>query len=552
MILKVTVLLLLTQILFPFLITNTQFARASTSARTPNFWLLAIEVLREYQERDGQRLISELLQYQNWNNSTEYTSHIHLLSEYRSEEVSDEIKPCLVGNPSKSNAQREITDFLGQAIPGDVVVVYIMCHGSPNYFYGIFASHEEVNDWLSLGNLPLCYVTVITESCSSGASIQDGKGGILGPNHNVLCGCMSNESCSGWAGEGNYMFFSHLINEGFSLGEDCDNDGWISAKEAFTYAKPITEQWIWDAFHWDQRPVSYYGQVDGNVPLVQRDTTKAMPDLPPLIVVLSPQNMTYTKIFVPALIAASETLSWMGYSLDGMPNVTMVGSVLLSGLTDGSHNIIFYGRDASGNDGSSLRVFFSVKIMFVHVCMDYQPDVMKLNSVGKLLFVCVEPSEAFNLSEVDVSSLRLNGTISPESESVRTEDYDGDTVPELVMTFNWTEISELALSEHIMHGNLVLALDGQLCDGTSFEGSDAVIVRMPGDVCIDGKVDMRDISMAANAFGCCLGQSRWNAVADENEDNRIDLRDIGLIARHFGENYPIARCSISSSMVIFL
>lgn len=529
--------LLLAIVFLPFLMSGISIAKARISARTPNFWLLAIEEMREYQERDGQRLILELLHYPNWNNSTEYTSHIHLLSEYNSEEVSEEIKPCLVGYPFNFLVHREITDFLGQAAPGDVVVLYVECHGSPEYLKGIPVSYSELNDWLSSGNLPLCYLTVIIESCDSGNSIGDGQGGILGPNHNVLCGCMAQESCSGWAGEGNYMFFSHLINEGFSLGEDKDNDGWISAKEAFTYAKPITEQWIWDAFQWDQRPVSYYDQVDGNVPLVQREIARTMPDLPPVIDVISPQNATYTKVFVPLIFSASEPLAWIGYSLDDLPNITIVGNVILVGLSQGSHTIVFYSSDVSGNVGRSTKTFFSVETDVAPVVTNVESDMMKLTSMGKTLLVYIEPLLSLNLSEIDVSSIRLNETILADSESLKLGDRDSDGASELVMTFDWTTVSELILSEHTMFGDVTLTVSGHLCGGTFFEGSDTLIVRMSGDINVDGKVDMKDVGYAANAFGCCLGQPKWNSIVDENEDGRVDLRDIGLIAREFGKNY---------------
>jgi hypothetical protein len=61
---------------------------------------------------------------------------------------------------------------------------------------------------------------------------------------------------------------------------------------------------------------------------------------------------------------------------------------------------------------------------------------------------------------------------------------------------------------------------------------------MPGDVNADGKVDGKDIALAAMAFGSCPGYSRWNGATDENEDNKIDGKDIVLIALNFGKTYP--------------
>ena len=62
-----------------------------------------------------------------------------------------------------------------------------------------------------------------------------------------------------------------------------------------------------------------------------------------------------------------------------------------------------------------------------------------------------------------------------------------------------------------------------------------VHVDLLTDLNLDGKVDMRDISAVAMAFGAYPGHSRWSASADINRDNRIDMRDISRIARNFGK-----------------
>lgn len=60
------------------------------------------------------------------------------------------------------------------------------------------------------------------------------------------------------------------------------------------------------------------------------------------------------------------------------------------------------------------------------------------------------------------------------------------------------------------------------------------------DINRDYKVDMKDIGIAARAFGTVPGDERWNPLADITgpitwvPDGRIDMRDIGVIARNFG------------------
>lgn len=56
----------------------------------------------------------------------------------------------------------------------------------------------------------------------------------------------------------------------------------------------------------------------------------------------------------------------------------------------------------------------------------------------------------------------------------------------------------------------------------------------PCDINCDQKVDVRDIAMAALAFGSNVGYSRWDPRADINGDGIIDIRDLVIIAKNFG------------------
>jgi PKD repeat protein len=67
------------------------------------------------------------------------------------------------------------------------------------------------------------------------------------------------------------------------------------------------------------------------------------------------------------------------------------------------------------------------------------------------------------------------------------------------------------------------------------EGTIRIKVRIRGDINGDGKVDMKDIALAALAFGSDPSYSRWNPDADIDENSKIDLKDIALIAKNFGE-----------------
>lgn len=85
--------------------------------------------------------------------------------------------------------------------------------------------------------------------------------------------------------------------------------------------------------------------------------------IPPMIELLSPQNKTYYSDFVPLIAEFGKAVSWIGYSLDNQPNVTVSGNTIIN-VDDGKHQIVVYANDTSGNMGYSEIVYFSVDSTF--------------------------------------------------------------------------------------------------------------------------------------------------------------------------------------------
>jgi len=234
---------------------------SSTQPRV--FRLLAIEQMFDsYRMKSAQFLIMELLGYPNWNNSTDqYVSYIHLLSLYNYSEVDDAVKPFWRGNLSLSHIENEMTKFLGEATPGEIVMFYI--NGHRNFVNWVLMVNNFV-ELLKPEVLHQAFVTVILDTCSAGYFIQ------FLPDNIVLAS--SGKYQVSWGG--NIGFFTEGLLRGFWMANDSNNDGWISAAEAFSHAKNFTESVvIWQ----DQNPESHYGKVNGDLPLVQRDIAKPFP-----------------------------------------------------------------------------------------------------------------------------------------------------------------------------------------------------------------------------------------------------------------------------------
>jgi hypothetical protein len=49
---------------------------------------------------------------------------------------------------------------------------------------------------------------------------------------------------------------------------------------------------------------------------------------------------------------------------------------------------------------------------------------------------------------------------------------------------------------------------------------------------------MKDIGYIARRFLISASDPLWDSNADINGDGKIDMKDIGIAARHFSEHYP--------------
>jgi len=100
------------------------------------------------------------------------------------------------------------------------------------------------------------------------------------------------------------------------------------------------------------------------------------PDLtPPEVKILSPLNKTYTIDTVWLNFTVNETAAWIGYSLDDQANVTTTSNTTIANMTEGSHKVVVYATDLSGNTGVSSPVYFTVLTSFIPGDMDGDMDV---------------------------------------------------------------------------------------------------------------------------------------------------------------------------------
>jgi hypothetical protein len=82
----------------------------------------------------------------------------------------------------------------------------------------------------------------------------------------------------------------------------------------------------------------------------------------PRISFLSPPNGTYVTSNFELDFTVSEAVSQILYCLDGKANQTLTGSLTLTGLAEGAHNVTLYAADLAGNAAEPKTLFFNVDL----------------------------------------------------------------------------------------------------------------------------------------------------------------------------------------------
>jgi len=134
----------------------------------------------------------------------------------------------------------------------------------------------------------------------------------------------------------------------------------------------------------------------------------------------------------------------------------------------------------------------------------------------------------------------LNDTVpvDPAAPSA-VGDYDNDTIADLMVKFNRTElISYILLQFTECNGTLALNLTGKLNDGTiCFEGIDIITVStLVGDINCDGVVNILDLVKACTSYNSRDEEPNWNANANFAPPyEKIDIFDLVTAVAHYGE-----------------
>jgi outer membrane protein assembly factor BamB len=109
--------------------------------------------------------------------------------------------------------------------------------------------------------------------------------------------------------------------------------------------------------------------------------------------------------------------------------------------------------------------------------LDLDPDTLNLKSRDKWITAYIELPDGYDVADIDVGTVTLEGTIAAEDHPTELGDYDDDGTTDLMVKFD-----RQALIEYLdgTIGEVALTVSGELSDGTLFEGSDTITVINPG------------------------------------------------------------------------
>lgn len=112
------------------------------------------------------------------------------------------------------------------------------------------------------------------------------------------------------------------------------------------------------------------------------------------------------------------------------------------------------------------RIVYPIK-----VAVDVDPDSLNPESEGKWITVYIEPPASYNVSEIDVSSIRLNDAIPVDTgASITVGDHDHDDIQDLMVKFDRALIVDL-----LSRGETKLVVTGEINEAP-FEGSYTVSI----------------------------------------------------------------------------
>lgn len=132
----------------------------------------------------------------------------------------------------------------------------------------------------------------------------------------------------------------------------------------------------------------------------------------------------------------------------------------------------FGGGDRTSN--GSFDVFVVKYEVPIPATVDINPNTLNLKSKGRWITCYLELPEGYDVTDIDVASMRLNGIVPAATEPTGIGDYDDDGRPDLMVKFDRSEVIALLSSSE----DVPVTVTGYVGDD-QFSGTDFIRVIAP-------------------------------------------------------------------------
>ena len=113
-------------------------------------------------------------------------------------------------------------------------------------------------------------------------------------------------------------------------------------------------------------------------------------------------------------------------------------------------------------------------ILQTQTVVDFDPDTLTRRNRGAVATVYIELPSGYDVSQIDISSIRLNDIVPALAKPTRAGDHDEDSVPDLMVKFDMSAVqAAVDVGESI-----AITITGEV-GGIGFQGTDIIRVINP-------------------------------------------------------------------------